>query len=611
MQHHKLRLLGVFFTLFLAGCATSIPTSQTPENCLETNQTSALCPPVGAIQDDALEKLHNERRFEFAKELPINLIEFARDNKAPNNKANMKFIGSTDQDSINALAARLWMIENAEHTIDLVYYIFRNDLAGQAILGALCNAVKRGVDIRIAVDSLGSVSFRKKHLRTLENCAETAGYMKNANGETTIFRARVQAVVFNAISKFSRKLNRRSHDKLLLVDGSFPEKMASITGGRNISLDYYGILEDGSPNPESYRDADILLRSTKADDVSDYPLGKVIEAYFTILFTYKHNLPLQARNTSYAQKIYASGQTKYQESLKQLKALPKIKNSLSQMNVFMQQDFHEGDAVLTHELANLINKNVVNKAVSNFTNSPNSIIGIMNRGGLGNNKLIRLVSPYLFSAKFNSKKNGFLDEAKDMLEWLEAHPDSVIEIVTNSVLTSDNPFTQSVIDMDFAPRLLLNKEFQKKWVNSQKKGEQNKALVESDDWIKMINHPRMRIYETGQLNDVAFGGNYRHSKLHAKYITADDTGYVGTSNFDYRSRLYNNEMGFFFKSKELAEQINQNTDYLISLSYRWGSPKWLEMRQRLRKKKGSKAFLINNQRSVYKLLKGTGLIWLF
>ena len=127
----------------------------------------------------------------------------------------------------------------------------------------------------------------------------------------------------------------------------------------------------------------------------------------------------------------------------------------------------------------------------------------------------------------------------------------------------------------------------------------------------MGNHPRLRIYETGKLEDVIFGGDYHHSKLHAKYIIADDTGFVGTSNFDYRSRLYNNEMGFFFRNEDMVRDIAENTDYLISLSYRWGSPEWLEMRQRLRELGGRKGRTTRKQRGIYKTLKNTGLMWLF
>jgi phosphatidylserine/phosphatidylglycerophosphate/cardiolipin synthase-like enzyme len=36
-------------------------------------------------------------------------------------------------------------------------------------------------------------------------------------------------------------------------------------------------------------------------------------------------------------------------------------------------------------------------------------------------------------------------------------------------------------------------------------------------------------------------------------IVGDTVGFVGATNFDYRSRLYNSEMGFFFDSEELAQ----------------------------------------------------------
>ena len=52
-------------------------------------------------------------------------------------------------DALKSLAAKLWMIENAEYTVDVMYYIFKRDTVGYAVLGALCNAVKRGVDVRI------------------------------------------------------------------------------------------------------------------------------------------------------------------------------------------------------------------------------------------------------------------------------------------------------------------------------------------------------------------------------------------------------------------------------------------------------------------------------
>ncbi len=95
------------------------------------------------------------------------------------------------------------MIENAEHTIDVVYYIFTYDVVGQAILGALCNAVKRGVDVRVMVDSIGSIDPSHTPLMALETCAQHAGIMRTVDGQLTDYPARVQVVIFNALTSMS------------------------------------------------------------------------------------------------------------------------------------------------------------------------------------------------------------------------------------------------------------------------------------------------------------------------------------------------------------------------------------------------------------------------
>ena len=134
------------------------------------------------------------------------------------------------------------------------------------------------------VDSVGSFDPTHLDLKALETCAGDAGFMRNAQGQVTTKRARVQAVIFNAISK--SQFNRRSHDKLLIVDGHSPEHAAVITGGRNISVDYYGINEDGTRDPTAFRDVEILLKSKKDGDTG-HTVGGVSEIYYSLLFLHK------------------------------------------------------------------------------------------------------------------------------------------------------------------------------------------------------------------------------------------------------------------------------------------------------------------------------------
>jgi cardiolipin synthase C len=607
MQTRSIPLLATL--AFLTACG-SIEIK--PEDCPAGTQNLAGCPPEGAVDDPAISKLYESRKWQKVASLDIDPVEFGREAKIPINQAHAKFIGSTDEGGLTSLAAKLHLIEQAQHTIDVMYYIYSGDLVGRAMLGALCDAVQRGVDIRIMVDSIGSIGLDRNYLRALESCAVDAGFMRNEDGGLTIYKARVQPVIFNAASKIFVNHNRRSHDKLLVVDGWFPEKSAVMTGGRNISLAYYGILPDGSHNPDTYRDAEIFIRGGESDEERRQTVGTVSEVYYTLLFSFRNNKRLRMPSSQNPRNAYEDQRKLFRESLAQLQALPRLKAYLDRMDEYVSTGFHEAEVRLAHELANLTDKRVVKDITENIKSNPNSIMAILASVRHEDFDYIQIVSPYMFAAEYrDDEQNIIQDDAANMLRWLEDNPDSTIHIVTNSVLTSDNFFTQAVIDMDLAPRLLLSEAYQDWWLKKPAESELNPELVESNDWVRMINHPRLFIYETGQIDDVRFGGDVDHAKLHAKYTLSDDFGFVGTMNFDYRSRLYNNEMGFFFRSEALAADVRANTEYLVGVSYRWGSPEWLAMRKEMMAQGDGKASRTRRQRSLYKFLKNTGFIWFF
>jgi putative cardiolipin synthase len=292
--------------------------------------------------------------------------------------------------------------------------------------------------------------------------------------------------------------------------------------------------------------------------------------------------------------------------------LPVMQAQLMRMPVYFDSDFHDADVRLAHEFGNLVNKRVVTEAMENLEKNPNSIMHVLRQSDDMGIKQARLVSPYLFLARYEDKDGNVIhDEAANILMWLDQDPDYTVEIITNSVLTSDNVGAQAVIDMDTAPRLLLTEDMQAAWLEKSKLSELNSVLMSSDEWQQMVSHPRLKVYETGRLDDVLLGGDKDYGKLHAKFIVLDDIGFVGTANFDYRSRLFNNEMGFFFDSAGLAQDINDDFESLIENSLLWGSPEWLQMRQETGELSGTKGYSVRNQRSMYKFLRSTGLLWLF
>ena len=198
-----------------------------------------------------------------------------------------------------------------------------------------------------------------------------------------------------------------------------------------------------------------------------------------------------------------------------------------------------------------------------------------------------------------------------MIQWLRDHPQRSLEIVTNSILTSDNFSAQSIIDMETAPRLYLPPEMREQWQKLKGKDEMTSELVNSEKWRELVSNPRLKVYETGRLDSIKLGNGERNfGKLHAKFFLSEDFGFIGTTNFDYRSRLYNNEMGFFFLDPGLASDVHASFDELISNSYLWGSPEWFQLRREVVNLKGTKGRTTKNQRSWYKLFKNTGIIWL-
>jgi phosphatidylserine/phosphatidylglycerophosphate/cardiolipin synthase-like enzyme len=622
-----MRALGGFFAItvvvFVSACAS---TGKQPPPDPFDSVGELLDHPAEQSQDEFIHKLYLARSWVPYKLLKEDPIALSKRSEAPINEARTKILGPSHQDAIRSLAAKLWMIEHAEHTLDLTYYIFRYDPVGYAILGALCDAVKRGVDIRIMVDSLGSFHTSHAGIRAVETCADEAGYMRDANGKQTPNKARVQFVVINALTSVSSWANRRSHDKLIVKDGSFPGLDMVMTGGRNVSVDYYGITEDGSRNPDTYLDLEIILRSAGHGRASERALtvGDVAGIYYSLLFLHKGNRrvyperPDGNEGLSSFQDVYAHERRKAQHALAFVKEIPAVNEAYADMPSFLAQGYRTSEVRLAHELGNFTSEDVVTNVFEIKSRNTNSIGALLfnileqakQSGAVAG--IFRIVSPYLFIAQYEDEEgNVFLDGAEEMLKALDDHPGLSFEIVTNSVLTSDNFFTQSVIDMDTAPRLLLSPEIRETWLSSSKESELNPQFVDSGEWKRLIGHPRMKIYQTGRLDSILLGGRRSYGKLHAKCFFNDQFGFIGTSNFDYRSRLYNNEMGFYYLDPQLSHDLNEVFEDLKAISLRWGSEEWLEMRQRLVASGGFKGHTTRNQRGWYKFLKGTGLIWLF
>ncbi|MBN3854101.1 phospholipase D family protein [Paraburkholderia sp. Ac-20340] len=151
---------------------------------------------------------------------------------------------------LDAFAARVDLVRAAQRTLDVQYYIWRNDLTGTLLLEALREAANRGVRVRLLLDDNGIPSSLDATLAALD---------AHPNIQVRLFNpfAIRSPKSIGFLYDFSR-LNRRMHNKSLTADS-----MATILGGRNIGDEYFGAT-DGVV----FADLDVLAVGPAASDVA-------------------------------------------------------------------------------------------------------------------------------------------------------------------------------------------------------------------------------------------------------------------------------------------------------------------------------------------------------
>lgn len=115
-----------------------------------------------------------------------------------------------------AYPSMLAAIRNARHSIALGSYIFRDDSVGRSFIGALIDAHKRGVEVRVLIDGIGSGYILSSPLRDLEAAGIPAARF-----------------LHTWVPWRMPFLNMRNHKKLLIVDGT-----VGFAGGLNIGADH-------------------------------------------------------------------------------------------------------------------------------------------------------------------------------------------------------------------------------------------------------------------------------------------------------------------------------------------------------------------------------------
>jgi len=124
-----------------------------------------------------------------------------------------------------AYPAMLDSINQAEHSVALLSYIFDSDRAGDAFFDALVQARDRGVEVRVLIDGVGSRYSKPNMVRRLRSAG-----------------MRVAAFLPTRVPRLFKYANLRNHRKIMVVDGRI-----GFTGGTNIREGHWLSLDPKSP----------------------------------------------------------------------------------------------------------------------------------------------------------------------------------------------------------------------------------------------------------------------------------------------------------------------------------------------------------------------------
>ncbi|MGH1372925.1 MAG: phospholipase D-like domain-containing protein [Cellvibrionaceae bacterium] len=147
-------------------------------------------------------------------------------------------------------------IDRAQFSVKLEIYIFEDDDVGRAVCQTLIRAANRGVDVRVIMDALGSYRSLDWVSRTLEREGVGVRVFHPLPWQLWHYpRSIKQGHALNKALYFLRKINRRDHRKLFVVD-----ERVLFTGSYNLSKVHLPSSKGG----DGWRDLGVRLVGDRA-----------------------------------------------------------------------------------------------------------------------------------------------------------------------------------------------------------------------------------------------------------------------------------------------------------------------------------------------------------
>lgn len=397
---------------------------------------------------------------------------------------------------------RMQMINAAERTLDLQYFIFRGDETGRLLTQAVLRAADRGVRVRILIDD-AETEPGDAQITSLEAHPSIELRIFNPfayRGHVTFLRA--LEFIFEAA-----RLDYRMHNKLLVVDNAL-----ALIGGRNIGDQYFQI----APGSQ-FADEDVFAAG---------PIARQLSATFDDYWNSPLAIPARALAADQASPAALSEhRAELQEQDRQLQA-----DGVDYVRrVASGEPFAgllSGRLPLVWAQAEVVCDSPQKKQVEN-----GAMLGsLMQRAVVGATRAVSsellLVTPYLIPGR----------EGMQLLKELRARGVRV-RVLTNSLESSTMLVAQAGY-MHYRRPLL-------------------------EDGVELYE-VRSRLGDargSGQTAAISRYGNY---SLHAKIFVFDrQKVFIGSMNFDQRSMHLNTEIGLIIDSPALAQQAAARFEAMV------------------------------------------------
>lgn len=171
-------------------------------------------------------------------------------------------------ENLDAFAARVLTARHAGQSLDLMYYIWHNDLTGRLLVNEVIKAADRGVRVRLLLDDINTRGSDAAYL-SLDSHPNIAVRLFNPSRAR---RGTLRRGLEMALRAFS--VTRRMHNKAWIADGA-----VAIVGGRNIGDEYFDAAET------NFQDLDLALFG---------PVVQETEAVFDAFWNSNAAIPIRA-----------------------------------------------------------------------------------------------------------------------------------------------------------------------------------------------------------------------------------------------------------------------------------------------------------------------------